>query len=153
MAIDDEGMQFRPDSDKWRIWLHNAGPGGAVVDGVTYYVRFADQPDSEGSINWVPLSIVNDQLRSRLLADGVDYFVRWYARGAPFSAVKQYSEGMQLAWFTINALAQIRVFDVRVKYIDSLGDVHEKITPVMQRLPSVTVTAIRNASSKGAPRP
>jgi hypothetical protein len=56
-------------------------------------------------------------------------FIRWYARGAPFPAVKRYSEGMQVAYFTVKALTVIRIFDVRITYIDSLGDVHEKVTP------------------------
>lgn len=96
---------------------------------------------------------VNDQLKSRHLTDGIDYFIRWYAQGAPFPAVKNYSDGMQLAWFTVNALTQIRILDVRVRYVDSLGDVHEKTTPIVQRLPSVTVAAIQNTSAKRAQNP
>jgi hypothetical protein len=153
MAIDDEGIQFRPDSEKWRIWTYNAGPGGAVFGGISYYVRFIDQSDGDGPINWVPLSVVNDQLRSRQLVDGIDYFIRWNTRGAPFPAVKNYSEGMQLAWFTVKALTQIRVLDARLRYVDSLGDVHEKVIPIMQRLPSVALTAIRSASTTGKPSP
>lgn len=26
-AIDDEGMQFKLDSDTWRLWVYNSGPG------------------------------------------------------------------------------------------------------------------------------
>lgn len=101
------------------MWVYNAGPGAAAIEGVAYYVRFADQPESDGIVNWVPISIINDQLQSRGLKDGRDYFIRWYAQGAPFPAVRRYSEGMQIAWFTIRALAQFRVFDVRIRYADS----------------------------------
>src|SRR6266567_3998930 len=31
IAIDDDGAQFQPDSDKWRAWIYNAGPGEAVI--------------------------------------------------------------------------------------------------------------------------
>lgn len=150
VAIDDDGARFKPDSDKWRVWIYNAGPGGAVIDSINYYVRFIDQSNGESPVNWVPLSIVNDQLRSRNLIDGADYFIRWYSRGAPFAVVPRYSEGMQLAWFTVKALTQIRILDVRVRYVDSLGDTHEKIIPIMHRLPSVTVTAVRVVLSKGS---
>jgi hypothetical protein len=84
-----------------------------------------------------PLSFINDQLQSRALKDGTDYFIRWYSHGAPFPAAQKYSEGMQLAWFTVRALMQFRTLDVRIRYADSLGDIHERIIPIIQRLPSV----------------
>jgi hypothetical protein len=148
IAIDDEGAQFRADSTKWRVWIYNSGPGAAVFDSVRYYVRFVDTPESEGDADWVALPVFNDQLRSRRFADGLDYFMRWNTRGAPFPVVSNYSDGMQIAWFTVDALKQMRFLDIRMRYIDSLGDIHEKITPVIQRLPSVAVTAVRNAPSR-----
>jgi hypothetical protein len=48
VAIDDEGARFRPDSDIWRVWIYNSGPGGAVIESISYYVRFADQLDGGG---------------------------------------------------------------------------------------------------------
>jgi hypothetical protein len=142
MAIDDEGAKFRPDSDIWRVWIYNSGPG-ATISEITYYVRFADQPANDGVTNWVPLQVVNDQLKSRHLLDGIDYFMRWYANGAPFPPVKNYTEGMILAWLSVKALNEIRILDVKIRYVDSLGDTHEKITPIIQRLPSVAVEAVR----------
>jgi hypothetical protein len=153
IAIDDEGSQFLPDSDMWRVWIYNAGPGTAMIEEITYFVRFMDQSDGDGVINWVPLSIINDQLQSRGLMDGRDYFIRWYAKGAPFPSAQRYSEGMQLAWFTVTALAQFRIFDVRVRYLDSLGDVHERNIPVMHRLPSVTIRAIKAHLAAGSVSP
>ena len=153
MGIDDEGLRFLPSSGMWRLWIYNAGPGAATIESITYYVRFVDQPESDGAVNWVPISIVNDQLKSRALKDGTDYFIRWYAAGAPFPAVSKYSEGTQIAWFTIRALAQFRTLDVRIRYADSLGDVHEKVTPVIHRLPSVTIVAIKNFLSAASAAP
>jgi hypothetical protein len=152
-AIDDEGATFHPDSEIWRLWIYNAGPGGAVIESIKYYVRFHDQPADDGVITWVPLPIINDQLRSRNLVDGRDYFVRWYGNGAPIPAVSKYSEGMQLAWFKIETLAHVRILDTRVRYIDSLGDMHEKTMPMIQRLPSVVTTAIMNKTSRGSSNP
>jgi hypothetical protein len=146
VAIDDEGAKFKPDSDVWRVWLYNSGPGGAVIESISYYVRFTDQPEGAGEASWVKIKVVNDQLQSRRLVDGKDYFIRWYARGAPFPAVKHYSESMQIAYFTVKALASMRILDIRVRYVDSLGDVHEKVTPIMHRLPSVANSAMKSAS-------
>jgi len=153
-AIDDEGAVFHPDSDIWRFWLYNAGPGGGVIVKIEYYVRFMDQPESDAAVNWVPVSVVNDQLKSRGLVDGVDYFLRWFASGAPFAVVQHYADGTRLAWFTIRTLCHLRVLDVRVTFMDSLGDTYQKTVPIVHRLPSVTADAIRAARAKsGAQRP
>jgi hypothetical protein len=141
--IDDEDRRFLPSSDKWRIWVWNVGPGAAMIESITYYARFADQPEGDGVINWVPVSLLNDQLQSHALKDGKDYFVRWYGQGAAFPVVQQSSQGMQVAWFTVGALAKLRILDIRIRYVDSLGDLHERVIPLMHRLPSVTVGAIK----------
>lgn len=145
-AIDDEGGSMSPDSKIWRFWIYNAGSAVAQLENISYYVKFADQPEWIGDTNWVPLSVVNDQLRSRGLRDGSDYFVTWLTPGSPFPVVKSYLEGRKLAWFSIEALKTMRILDIRIRYMDSLGDIHEKTTPLMQRLPSVAVTAIINSS-------
>jgi hypothetical protein len=141
-SIDDEGAGFRVDSKKWRFWVYNAGPGGSVINDVKYYVQFADQLKDGGVSDWVSLPVVNDQFRSRNLVDGTDYFMRWHAGGVPFPALRSYAEGMPMAWFTVKALAQLRILDIRIRYSDVLGDSYEKVIPVMHRLPSVTISAI-----------
>jgi hypothetical protein len=153
--IDDEDRRFLPTSDKWRIWVWNVGPGAATMESIAYYVRFIDQPEGEGVTNWVSLPVLNDQLQSRALKDGRDYFVRWYGHGAAFPVVQQNSQGLQLAWFTVEALAKLRILDIRIRYVDSLGDLHEKIVPIMHRLPSVAITGIKDyrANVPAGPRP
>lgn len=141
--IDDEDRRFLPSSNIWRIWVWNVGPGAATIESITYYVRFIDQSEGEGVINWVPLQILNDQLQSRALKDGSDYFVRWYSQGGAFPVVQQSSQGMRIAWFTVRALAKLRILDIRIRYVDSLGDLHERVIPIMHRLPSVAVSAIK----------
>jgi hypothetical protein len=146
-AIDDEGAKFKPDSDIWRVWIYNSGPGGAAISNVSYYIRLTQEPEGTGEVKWQTIDFVNAKLGSCSLIDGEDYFVRWYARGAPFPALKRYSEGMQIAHFSIKAFTMLRIFDIRVEYVDSLGDVHERVVPVMHRLPSVLRTAIMNATN------
>lgn len=147
-AIDDEDAQFRIESEKWRLWLYNAGPGGAVIDEVTYYVRFVDQLEDDAEKTWLSLSATNEQLRSRNLVDGIDYFMRWSAGGTPFPVLRSYTEGMPIAWFGVKTLAQLRILDIRVRYSDLLGDSYERVIPAMHRLPSVTIAAIANERSK-----
>lgn len=152
-AIDDESVQFRRESEVWRFWLYNAGPGGAVIDSVMYHVRFVDQDESDDTGGWVPISAMNQRFRSRNLIDGVDYFVRWFAHGAPFPTVSTYSDGTKNAWFTTRALAELRILDIKVRFTGSLGDSYEKIIPIMQRMPSVVVAAIREARLQSAQTP
>jgi hypothetical protein len=150
-AIDDESTEFRVDSNKWRFWLYNAGPGGAVISDIKYYVRFADQLQDRGIPDWVSLAVINDQFRSRNLIDGVDYFIRWNTGQSPLPVLKSYSEGKPMAWFTVKALAQLSILDIRAQYSDVLGDSYENVIPVMHRLPSVTVSAIAIERSKPLP--
>ncbi|GAA4580303.1 hypothetical protein GCM10023194_08300 [Planotetraspora phitsanulokensis] len=147
-AIDDADALFKPDSDRWRFWLYNAGSGTAVVERFEYYVRFrgdsdAGQLDRDHSGNWVPLAVINDQLRSRGLKDGEDYFLRWSTKGAPVPSASGY-----VAWFTIRGLAELERFDVRIQVVDGLGDIHERTFPFMHRLPSVTEDAIKAYRSR-----
>jgi hypothetical protein len=153
IGIDDDGAQFRLDSDVWRVWIYNAGPGAATIESVNYFVRFKGQPEGSEVVDWVPLPLMNALLQSGKLEDGKDYFIRWYGHGAPFPAVQKYSEGMQLAWFTVRALSNIHILDVRIRYVDSLGDVHERKIPLVHRLPSVTVDAIRAHLAPGPVNP
>ncbi|GII28786.1 hypothetical protein [Planotetraspora mira] len=147
-SIDDADGLFKPDSDQWRFWLFNAGPGTVVVERFEYYVEFkgdedAGRLDMNDSRSWVPLAVVNDQLRSRGLKDGEDYFLRWNTKGAPVPPASSYKEGGRFAWFTIRGLAELERFDVRIQVMDGLGDIHERTFPFMHRLPSVTEDAIK----------
>ena len=76
--------------------------------------------------------------------------MRW--NGGPLPAVKSYTEGRDIGWFSVGALSRLRVLDVRIKFSDTLGDSYEAIFPMMNRLPSVAVSAIaekRSGSSRG----
>jgi hypothetical protein len=146
-AIDDENAAFRIESREWRFWLYNAGPGGAVIEEISYYVRFIDDPEEEKeNIEWVSLHVLNDQLRSRNLRDGKDYFMRW--NSGPLPAVKSHTEGRNIAWFSIGALSRLRILDAQIKFSDTLGDSYETIFPLMHRLPSVVISAIADERKK-----
>ena len=137
-AIDDEGAKFDPDSDEWRVWLHNGGPGIARVASFEYVVRFVGQPSS------VPISLteLNRALESHHLVDGKDYFIRWLGKGFPLAAVNQYTNGIQIARFSVRALAEFEELDVHVTAVDGVGDTHERTLMIMDRLPSVTKNAV-----------
>lgn len=136
-AIDDEGIRFSPDSDEWRVWIYNAGSGIAVVEDYRYYVRFVGQPVPNDRYHWVPLSVVNDQMRSRGLVDGRDFHIRWRTRGSALPSVQSYTDGSMLAWFTVKALAELERFDIVLRVTDAVGDSHQRVFPCVNRLPSV----------------
>lgn len=148
-AIDDKDARFKPDSREWRFWLYNTGSGGSVVEHIEYYIKFHDRPSLVE--DWVSLAVANDQMASRTLADGTDFFIRWYSKGTSVPRVNKPVDGAMLAWFDVKALGQLERFDIRIRVMDGLGDSHERIFPCIQRLPSVAEVAIRNLYQKPTP--
>jgi hypothetical protein len=51
--IDDEGQRFDSQSDVWRVWLSNAGPGMAIVKKIEYRVSFYEEATGLGEPAWV----------------------------------------------------------------------------------------------------
>jgi hypothetical protein len=150
-AIDDKGAAFRLDSDKWRLWVYNAGPGAASINEIRYHPVLLGQRDEPSASDWLTLTATNDRLRSLGLIEGADYFIRWLAAGSPLPVLKHYTEGRPVAWFTVKALSQLSVFDIRIRYSDLLGDSYENVIPVMHRLPSIVVSAVEAERAKSLP--
>ncbi|MEU8328292.1 hypothetical protein [Micromonospora sp. NPDC048839] len=134
-AIDDEGAQFSKDSTSWRIWLHNGGPGHAVIRDFRYTIRFVGQPAS----TLCRLSEINQALASRGLVDGRDYFIRWLERGAPSPPIGHYDQGLKVAWFSLEALAELAEFNIHITLVDGAGDVHAVDLFAIDKMPSVAV--------------
>ncbi|NUR73029.1 MAG: hypothetical protein HOU81_19605 [Hamadaea sp.] len=150
LAIDDEGGQFDPDSPRWRFWTYNAGPGYAVVKRFAYAIRPYGVDPAAMSTEWLRPAELNHVFERSGLVDGEDYFVRWYAEGAPFSPVPHYSQGSMVAWFRPEALARFAQIDVQMIFLDANGDTHERIFPFMDRLPSVTAKKVASIRRSGS---
>jgi hypothetical protein len=146
-AIVDDG-RFSKDSEKWTVWIHNSGPGIAVVETYSYVVKFTNQPKS------VPITLdeINGALEARGLVDGVDYFVREQGAGTAYAPVHNQSEGTMICWFTIRALAELEVFDFVLRVKDGMGDKHQRTLTICKRMPSVAVKARQRFLQKTLPR-
>jgi hypothetical protein len=116
----------------------------ATLEYIGYYVKFLGEPALNDQYHWVHISIVNQQMQSRGLVDGIDYFFRWKTSGSPLPSMPNYLDGIQIARFTIKALAEMERFDIKMRIVDGVGDSHERIFPCINRLPSVTQRAIDN---------
>jgi hypothetical protein len=141
-AIDDEGANFLDTSDKWYFWFSNAGPGGAVIDSVDFRIAFIDEIGNEEGVPWQPILKIEQLLESRGFVSGKHYFLRYFGFGFPFPATAKYSEGNRLGWFSVETLAAVRQFDVRVRVHDHVGDSHERRINFMNSLPTVTKSLI-----------
>jgi hypothetical protein len=137
-AIDDKDAAFQPDSKEWRVWLYNAGPGVAQVARFRYIVKFVNGIGSRPAT----LTEINRALKERGLIDGEDYFIRWLSKGFPFPPTNQYHKGMQIARFSVEALAQFEQLDIEVTVTDGVGDTHERSVLIIDRLPSVAKSAV-----------
>lgn len=142
-GIDDEGQVFSKDSTVWRFWIYNAGPANAIVRRFEYRIVLQGKTAPTLGSPWVSLDAVNATLDGAGLEDGVTHHIRWIGGGFPLAPNIKYDDGSRFAWMTVDALAQLRRLDVRVVVEDGMGDIHECVFPVMDRLPSVTTEAIR----------
>lgn len=145
--IDDEGAIFDPNSDVWRMWISNSGPGSARVAVSEYRIAFLDS--AGGDSEWTDIHGANQAMQGQGLVDGVDYFIRWTGTPA-LPAVTVFTDGIRVARFSIKALAVMTRFDLRIDMVDSVGDTHRRVMSYYDRLPSVTMDAIarhRNANA------
>jgi hypothetical protein len=122
---------------KWEFWAFNAGPGGAVTREYRYAVRLIDDYKAYRSDAWLTLEAVSKLLVDRNFVEGKDFGLTWNAEGAPMPAVPHYGDGYKLAWFTTDALTRLLQFDIRIRVVDSLGDSHERVFPIIDRLPPI----------------
>ncbi|WP_433209521.1 hypothetical protein ACQP00_45310 [Dactylosporangium sp. CS-047395] len=135
-VISDEKGTFDAASNKWIVWLHNGGPGMAVVTQFQYVVGFTNAPTSTHTT----LNEINRVMNSRDLVSGVDYFVREMGPGAALPASTA-RDAPLICWFNIRTLAQLTQFDVLVQVRDGLGDTHERTIVVFGKLPDIALRA------------
>ncbi|MFG2038112.1 hypothetical protein [Dactylosporangium sp. NPDC048998] len=135
-VISDEKGTFDAASTKWIVWLHNGGPGIAVVLQFQYVVGFTNAPTSTHTT----LDEINRVMDSRGLVSGVDYFVREMGPGAALPASSA-RDAPLICWFNIRTLAELTQFDILVQVRDGLGDVHERTIVVFGKLPDIALRA------------
>lgn len=136
-GIDDESLRSARDSHTWVCWLFNAGPGMATVRDAGYRVALYSENRVPDDGPWVSLETVNNELGAAGLVDGEQFHLLWVGSGYPLAPTTRPAEGSKIGWFTIEALSVVQQLDMRVVIEDSLGDHHEMVMPLMDRMPSV----------------
>lgn len=131
----------------WTVVLFNAGPGVANILSVRY--------DAElNAANGAVTSAVGGHAKVLALfeagglKEGVDFHLELLTRDAPLPVVKSAKEGIEFAAFTKSALGRLTRLDFHVRVIDTVGDEHEKILPLMATVPArLTMVPLESADS------
>lgn len=105
------------------VWLFNGGPGMSVV----YSMEFRIQISPELGTPWISYPSLLENLESIGLMEGQQFKLTRFGPGAPLPPVKHGEEGSELLSITGDFLRRITVFDIRIRVIDVVGDMHERI--------------------------
>ena len=89
------------------------------------------------SPRWLDFEEAYEQLTSIGLEPDIDFVLAQKGKGLPLPAVSSTREGIPLALISAEALDRFDRFDIRVRYRDRVGDIHEMVLDCAQRLPKV----------------
>ncbi|AQT70863.1 hypothetical protein B1K54_03290 [Streptomyces sp. fd1-xmd] len=107
----------------WSCHAFNGAQDVAVVTAVGYQVRFTGEPEQPEPSSWSDRDEVVAACVARGLVDRQDLWIDLIGGGRPVPG----QGTMFLAWFAERALADIETVLVRVRVVDRVGDVHERV--------------------------
>jgi hypothetical protein len=65
-------------------------------------------------------------MKSLELKWGIDFAIHNLDEGLPLPVVKGAAEGIEIAALGTRAIHVLKAFDIRLRFIDSVGDTHER---------------------------
>ncbi|WP_328892653.1 hypothetical protein [Streptomyces sp. NBC_00236] len=109
----------------WGCHMINGAQDVAIVQEMSYQVRFTESASQENSRNgteWVDVHTAAATIESRGLEHREDFRLDFVGPGRPLPA-----QGlMLLSWFTERAMREVESVFVRVRVVDRVGDTHER---------------------------
>ncbi|GAA2741597.1 MULTISPECIES: hypothetical protein [Kitasatospora] len=114
----------------WTFHLTNAAQDVAVVTEIAYALLLTptDPAEAPATPVWTHHAEVDRRLRERGLAYNADYLVALVGVGRPLPPQSL----TFLGWFTERAMTEIVELYVRIRVVDRVGDVHERILPCLR---------------------
>jgi hypothetical protein len=115
----------------WACYLMNGGQDVAIVEEVVYQVRFTASARARGAVdelNWISNRDLVSVLLNRQLSKGADFALDVYGTGRPLPPQVMSIMG----WFTQRAMGQVEHVYVRIRVVDRVGDVHERIIDLLK---------------------
>lgn len=115
----------------WACFILNGGQDVAIVADVAYQVRFTSSARAVGTVEaevWISGSDVVGTLTGHRLVAGADFAIDIYGAGRPLPPQVMTLMG----WFTQRAMSQLEHVYVRVRVVDRVGDVHERIIDLLK---------------------
>lgn len=130
--------QLRPSdglgAQAWTAHLMNFGPGIAHVEHVLYTVKLSNAAAAIAKERIGRHEVINI-LMTMGLHEGRDYQFKLVTPGAPLPVAKTVADGIEIAAFGLKTIPFLKIFDVHVAVIDTMGDIYEKSLPFTATLP------------------
>jgi len=105
--------------------LFNGGGGGAVLVSIDYRVALATQADIPGWLSHPELHAALDRYG---LLRGKDYYFDYLRGGLPLLPGESlFDRGLILALMERSAIRRLRILDIRLRFRDQVGDIHERV--------------------------
>jgi hypothetical protein len=129
----------------------NGGNGGTVIESVRYRMALLGQPQPTP---WLAHDAFYAALETAGLVRNQDFHFSYLRSGLPLlPGESALDKGVMVALFTRAALVRFRILDIRVRFRDQLGDLHERILPVRAVYTEELGETLSTDRSRGGPRP
>lgn len=105
--------------------VFNGGGGSAVVVSVDYRIAFMAQAAVS---EWLTHSLLYSGMDSYGLTRGKDYYFDYLRAGLPLLPGESlFDKGLVIVLVNRNVMRELRVLDVRLRFRDQVGDIHERV--------------------------
>jgi len=129
------------------VFFYNGGAGVAVVRSVDFKVCITG--DDQAEADWRGYIDVFEMLEASGLVRGRDFLLSDNGAGLPLVPNTRREESTMLAAFGSDALRKVLRFDIRIRVRDGVGDVHERVLDVVDRIRRVSPTQIDTTRADG----
>lgn len=111
------------------VWIYNAGGGRALVTDIAYrFQRKNSITSSQGHelSPWMGIKDFLSEVDSMGIKRPSEMFVLYFGRGSVIPMAANHTDGLEVLALQRKVLALFDAVDIRLRFIDSLGDEYEK---------------------------
>lgn len=117
----------------WMCKLLNGGQEVAITADTSYWIEYTSAGRAAGAVDsseWMSQPEATAAIVSRALAERQDLQLNLVGRGYPIPGQGQGQ--LFLGWFTEKAMRELESVYVRVRVVDRVGDVHERVVNLLK---------------------
>jgi hypothetical protein len=135
---------------QWQVRMFNGGGGMAILSSIEYRIEFAsDRPQNR----WLTFDAAEDLIRRSSLKERIDYVLDRKGAGYPMPASGETEKDLLILSISPSAMAMFRVFDIKVRVVDAVGDTHERTCRCREMFPLVDPPQINGEIDESTAQP